>query len=201
MATKGSKLESTLVSMAGTLIYLRGLAATLSAKPIVPQAVTSHMPHTGNEVAALKLQFESAQRAAHQEAQPFVDEWLRLVGLQVGGVIRGTMGHRISSRTDVLTFEGGIADARLHHSPVNGVRVMSFTLDGARISLSDGSSGALLSELTESLNRGHFNTTAMRETVDEDAEAGTKVRKLHVHVPVQARMREDWVRCHTLQLT
>ena len=201
MATKDTKLEAALVSMTGTLVYLRDLAATLSAKPIVPQSVTSHMPQTRAEIAALKLQFENAQRVAHQEAQPFVDEWLRLVGLQVGGVIRGTMGHRISSRTDVLTFEGGIAHARLHHYLVSGVRVMSFTLEGARISLSDGSSGTLLSELREPLNRGHFNTTAMRETIDDDAESGTKVRKLHVHVPVQARMREDWVRGHTLQLT
>jgi hypothetical protein len=201
MATKNTKLEATLVSMTGTLVYLRDLAATLSAKPIVPQSVTSHMPKTGAEIAALKLQFEGALRVAHQEAQPFVDEWLRLVGLQVGGVIRGTMGHRISSRTDVLTFEGGIAHACLHHHLVSGVRVMSFTLEGPRISLSDGSSGASLSELMDSLKRGHFNTTALRESLDDDVEAATKVRKLHVHVPVQARMREDWVRGHTLQLT
>ena len=69
-----SKLESTMVSMAGTLIYLRDMTATLVKKPVVPKAVAPAMTATQGELAVLEVQCEATRRAAVADAQPFLDE-------------------------------------------------------------------------------------------------------------------------------
>ncbi|KVP75367.1 hypothetical protein WJ96_06290 [Burkholderia ubonensis] len=198
---KGSKLEATLVSMAGTFMYLHDMVSTLNRKPLVPRAVEPLMAATMTELDTLKAQFEASRQAALKDAQPLLDEWLSQVGLTVGGVIRGVSWRRAlgSTRGATLTFEGGIANARLHHFALDGARVVDFTLDGAQLRLPSGQIARTVADIpvrAESM----YNLTALKDIETKDARTGEASPVLHVRVPLQAVQREQWMRNGNLEL-
>jgi hypothetical protein len=199
MATKGNKLESTLVSMTGSVIYLHDLSTTLEKKPIVPQAVTALMPETQSEVSALKSHFERALAVVRREAQPFLNEWLAHQSLLVGGVFRGRTRGCTLRHFDTLTVEGGIEHAQLHRYLIDGARTVDFTLIDARLGLPDGSVVNCVNDVPTT--RWHFNLTALRDVVAKDPASGAQVRKVHVRVPLQGPMRDRWARDGELKLT
>jgi hypothetical protein len=199
MATKANKLESTLVSMTGSVIYLHDLSKTLEKKPIVPQSVTELMPETQAQVASLKSHFERSLAVVRKEAQPFLDEWLAQQSLLVGGVFRGSTRGRTFGHFDTLTVEGGIEHAQLHRYLIDGTRTVDFTLIGARLGLPDGSVVNCVNDVPTT--RWHFNLTALHDVVAKDPASGAEARTVHVRVPLQGLMRDRWARDGELELT
>ncbi|WP_157657810.1 hypothetical protein [Burkholderia ubonensis] len=201
MAAKGNKLEASLVSMTGTLIYLNDMEKTLKRKPLVPRSVESLMAPTQVELEALSKQFQATREAAVKDAQPLLDEWLRKMGLSVGGCISGcTWRHLAGRHGSTLTFEGGIEHARLHRYALSGTRVVDFTLVGARLGLPSGSFVRTVEDIPVR-NQADFNFCALSDVQTLDARTGETVRVLHVYVPLQEDQRERWARLGDLELT
>ena len=188
MNISNSKLESTLVSMAGTLIYLRDMTSTLAKKPVVPKAVAPVMTSTQGELAMLEVQFEAARRAAHVDAQPFLDEWLRRTGLQIGGVFRGRTVAIGPGRS--LQVEGGIDSAQLYNCVVAGIRVVDIALADACIALPHYTVPTVSGIPTQA--QDSYNLVAMRDFEVIDSAAGTRKEVLHVRVPIQYAERTAW---------
>lgn len=197
MNISDSKLESTMVSMAGTLIYLREMTATLLKKPVVPKAVASLMAATQGELAMLEVQFEATRRAASADAQPFLDEWLQRTGLQLGGILRGqtvrtfTHGHRLS-------VTGGIESARLYNHLVSGIRVVDITLVDAEIVYPHGAVARV--EDIPAREQADLNLVALRDFQVRDEGSGAVAKALHVRVPIQAAERTSWAHLGNLIL-
>ena len=188
MNISNSKLESTLVSMAGTLIYLRDMASTLAKKPVVPKAVAPIMTSTQDELAKLEAQFDAARRAAHVDAQPFLNEWLRRTGLQVGGVFRGRTVAIGSGRS--LQVEGGIDSAQLYSCAVAGIRVVDIALADASISLPHYSVPTVSGIPTQAQDA--YNLVALRDFEVVDSASGARKEVLHVRIPIQDAERTGW---------
>lgn len=197
MNISNSKLESNMVSMAGTLIYLREMTATLVKKPVVPKAVAPVMTATQGELAVLEVQFEATRRAAVADAQPFLDEWLRRTGLTVGGVFRGRTARAFAHGPE-LQVTGGIEAARLYNHLVNGTRVVDITLADARIS-TGSMSGTVVDDIPVK-EQSAYNLVALRD-FDEPGPAGEALSKvLHVRIPIQESERGNWARSGNLRL-
>jgi hypothetical protein len=192
-----SKLESTMVSMAGTLIYLRDMTATLVKKPVVPKAVAPVMTATQGELAVLEVQFEATRRAAVADAQPFLDEWLKRTGLEVGGIFRGRTSRAFTHGPE-LQVSGGIEAARLYNHLVNGIRVVDITLVDARITSLFGL-GAVVDDIPVK-EQASYNLVALRDFDVADETAGTSSKVLHVRIPIQESERKDWARSGNLSL-
>lgn len=197
MNISNSKLESTMVSMAGTLIYLREMSATLVKKPVVPKAVAPVMFATQGELAVLEVQFEATRRAAVADAQPFLDEWLRRVSLQVGGVFRGTTWRAFGHGPE-LQVTGGIEAARVYNHLVSGIRVVDLALVDAKL-VSLFGSGAAVADIPVK-EQASYNLVALRDFDAPDATSGTTAKVLHVCVPIQETERTSWARNGNLSL-
>lgn len=202
MAAKGNKLESSLVSMAGTLIYLQEMETTLTDKPIVPKSVVSHMARTQGELDMLKVQCKAVRLAAERDAAPLLEQWLEQVHLPVGGILtaRTAPYYRGYSAGNTLMVRGGIERVRLHHYLVNAVRVVDITLVGAELELPDGRKLRTLSEIPVR-EQSSYNTLALRDYEHKHPDTGEVSRVLHIRVPIQAEQREKWARCNNLELS
>lgn len=188
MNISNSKLESTLVSMAGTLIYLRDMTSNVAKKPVVPKAVAPVMTSTQGELAMLEVQFEATRRAAHVDAQPFLNEWLRRAGLQVGGVFRGCTVALGAGRS--LHVEGGIDSAQLYSCVVAGIRVVDIALAHACISLPHYSVSTVSGIPTQA--QDSYNLVALRDFEVIDSVSGAQKKVLHVRIPIQEAERTGW---------
>lgn len=192
------QLEALLVSMAGTLIYLHDMAATLAKKPLIPKAVEADMAATGKELDILRMQFQAARQTALQDIQPLLDDWLRQVDLQVGGMFRART-HRAYHSGPELMVTGGIEHAQLHHLMVMGVRVVDIKLIGAQIRMPDGRTIAKVSDIAVR-DQENYNLTALREVETKDPVSGATSTCLHVRVALQADQRSQWTRSGNLEL-
>lgn len=198
MTLSNSKLESTLVSMAGTLIYLREMTGVLAKKPVVPKAVAPNMLATQGALVVLGAQFEATRLAAVSDAQPFLDEWMRRVGIEVGGIFRART-VRAYTHGQPLGVTGGIEKVHLHQFAVSGIRVVDITLVGAKIQVPGvGQVDAL--EGIPVRDQASFNLTALRDVETLDPATGAKRNVLHVRIPLQEAERSNWARSGDLEL-
>lgn len=197
MNISNSKLESTMVSMAGTLLYLREMRATLLKKPLVPKTVAGLMTATHAELSKLEVQFESTRRAAALDAQPFLTEWLRRTGMQLGGIFRAKTARTFGPGIE-LTVSGGIEAAHLYCHAVAGIRVVELTLADAEIALLQG----VVSTIGDIPVReqASYNLVALRDADVHDQVSGTSKRVLQVRIPIQGTERTGWARCGNLIL-
>jgi hypothetical protein len=198
MTISTSKLESTLVSMAGTLIYLREMASVLASKPIVPKAVASDMPATLGELAVLGVQFEAARRAAAADAQPFLDDWLTRVGLHVGGVFDAKTARR-HAPGDPLRITGGVERVALLAVPIAGVRVVDVTLIGAELHVPRLGIVRSVDEIPVR-DQADQNLCALRDVKTVDPVTGASRIALHVRIPLKTDDRTAWARAGNLDM-
>lgn len=186
-----------MVSMAGTLIYLREMKATLLKKPLVPKTVAGLMTATHAELSKLEVQFGVTRRAAAADAQPFLNEWLRRTDMQVGGIFRAQTARAFGPGVE-LTLTGGIEDAHLYCHAVAGIRVVELTLSNAQITLPQG----VVSTIGDIPVReqASYNLVALRDADVRDPVSGTAKRVLQVRIPIQGAERTGWARCGNLIL-
>lgn len=196
MALKGNKLEGALVSMAGTLVYLHEMAAVLAKKPVVPQSVAAMMVDTQRELDTLGKQLAASNAAVGKEAQPLLDEWLRLRGLSVGGCFSG---RTTRSAGKSLTITGGVAHAQLYPRMIGGVRVVVVRLVGGQIGLPDGQVVRTVSEIPVQ-DQDSYYLRALRDIKAKVAEPDVTSLVLHVLVPIQEVQRMNWAHEGVLEL-
>lgn len=196
MQVSNTKLESMLVSMAGTLIYLREMTATLVKKPVVPKAVAPVMTTTLGALDVLEVQFETTRRAAVADAQPFLEEWLRRNSLLPGGVFRGQT-ERAFAGGPRLQVTGGIESARLYNHMVSGIRVVDITLVDAKIALPHRAAAGCVDDIPVG-EQGNFNLVALRDFEVRDEATGAVTKVLHARIPIQESERAGWASCGNL---
>ncbi|MBU9200249.1 hypothetical protein KTD31_02365 [Burkholderia multivorans] len=199
MAMTEKQLESALLSMTGTLIYLKEMANTLNRKPVLPTAVSHLMPDTAYKVGELQTAFDAAEMAARAEAQPLLEEWQARVGLVAGGILRATTFSRFSG-SHKAEVTGGIVSAKLNSYLAEGLRVVVVRLEGAAIRTSDGRTYASLADMPERFRyQSEHNFNALADATYTDT-GGAKVQALHVLVPIQAKQRTEWARRGNLEM-
>ena len=194
MATKSNKLESALVSMAGTLIYLQELESTLTSKPMVPKAVSTYMARTQAELDVLKAQCNATRLAATNDADPLLATWLEQLHIPVGGILAANFW----TYSGMAKVQGGVARATLHPFLLVGLRVVDIVLEGAEICLPDGRVIRSFSELSANDQFLH-QTVPLRECEHTPPDRGSS-RVLHVYIPIQDVNRKTWARKKCLEL-
>ncbi|HDR9103753.1 TPA: hypothetical protein QDB04_000527 [Burkholderia vietnamiensis] len=199
MAMTEKQLESALVSMTGTLIYLREMVNTLNRKPVIPVAVAPLMPDTAYKVGELQSAFEAAELAARAEAQPLLDEWLMRRGLVAGGILRATTFGRYSGGAK-SNVTGGIVSMRLHAHLDEGVRVVAVYLAEPAITVPGGLTYTGLNAMPQRFRyQSECNFNAFGDATVKDA-SGSEIKALRVSVPIQAKQRTEWARRGNLEL-
>ena len=125
--------EQNLISMVSSLIHLRTIGEELGKKDFVIPRMQAVMQGSIRAFDELNDAFDRAEEALQQDAQPYLQQWLRAHGFSLGAELRfeGSLYGR-----QVARVRGGLSAIRLHKKLVDAKRHVALTLEEPEFSSS-----------------------------------------------------------------